>query len=215
MNATRFALPVLIALVTGTPAFASTVGLPGTAGTTSSTWDTFPAVSFSNDAPDTQTGPLFSANLTSAFAGGMVLGGNDRLYSGAGATPNATNLTLNGTASGILTSLSLVIKFTAPSQASAVDFYSIALDGVNAGTPLLLGSTAEGSGFLVYQWTWTGLTLTNGSNFGITVGSAPNHVSIDAIQLSNVAAVPEPGSLALLAAGIGGFVMRRSRPRRA
>lgn len=217
MNASRFVISASCFALATSPLLATTVGLPGTAGSFFSTWDTFPSVTFTNDTPDASGSGLFNASLTSAYAGGMVLGSGDRLYSGSGATPNAVNLTINGTATASITTLSLVIKFSPPSVGTAENFFTITMDGTSSDSfPIYLGNSQEGANnFQIYQWTWSGLNLANGSDFAFSIGSGSDHISIDALQLSNMTAVPEPSAFGLMAAALGGFVLRRSRARRA
>jgi len=213
MKTKIFALLASALLVPSTLSWATINGLPDTTGTSFSTWDTFTSGAFTGAAAGASDTGLFSATLDSA-SGGQVLN-PARLYSGAPTTfaPTAFNLTLNGTAAGPITTLSLIMKFTSPGSVAASDFFNIALTGVGAAnTQLFLGSITEGANtFNIFQWTWTGLNIAASSNFAITAISTVDHASLDTIRLSDTAAVPEPSSALLIGLALASATILRRR----
>ena len=84
------------------------------------------------------------------------------------------------------------------------------------GTLLSLGSLDAASGALYSINTATG-AATSLSGMGLPYGGGPIHFGVDGgLAFASAAAIPEPGSFALLAVGLGvvGFGMMRRRERR-
>jgi len=214
MKKQSFAAFIATALIaTATLSHATLAGMPSTDGTLFATWDVFgnvppgppPASLFSNLAPNQSDAALFSATLTSE-TNGLLLGSGDRIYE----MGNPFDLTINGTAAGSITTLSLQMKFTAPSVGSSADFFSISLTGGGTAAQAYLGSVTEGANtFSIYQWTWTGLSIPASSSLEISISSPAEHVSVDTIRLTNTAAaaVPEPSTYALIVLGLGAVVI--------
>lgn len=194
---------------------ASTLGLPIPL-ETYSLWDTFSAVNFSDDAPDTAVTADFTATLSSAHQAGtgVVTGMGQRLYGGTfTGTPGAFGLTVEGVASDSVETLSLQLKFTSPGTGTAADFFTVLLDGV-AGTKTFVSNSNEGGqlNFSIYDWTWTNLDIASAETFTITATSAADHVTLDAVQITNgVQIVPEPSVGLLLGAGMLMAAGRRRR----
>jgi hypothetical protein len=206
-------------------AHATTLGIPGSLGS-SAFWDTFvdsvpgppsgPLV-FTNAAPGTSDTSAFSATLSANMAGGVVSGAGDRIYNGNAALSAAFNLTLNGTVTASITTLTLVVKSTNPDPGTGLtytDFFNIQLDGQAATTITFSGTTSEsfsGQVMGVTQYTWTGLNLAATDTFAITITSPDSgHVSVDGIQLSQ-GVVPEPTAAALIGLGAVTMLLRRRR----
>jgi hypothetical protein len=223
MKKQSFAAFIATALIaTATLSHATLAGMPSTDGTLFATFDVFPSANFTGAAPTQSDTGLFTATLDNAFTGGqggVLTGSGDRLYSGVlgPGTPSAFNLTFDGIAAGTISTLSLQLKYTAPSVGAAADFFTVSLTGVGSGgTPAFLGTVTEGANtFSVYQWTWTGLNITSGSSFEITANSFADHVSLDTARVTNTAAeaIPEPSTYALIVLGLGAVVIA-SRARR-
>ncbi|MBK1882584.1 PEP-CTERM sorting domain-containing protein [Luteolibacter pohnpeiensis] len=193
-------LPILASLALASMASATTVGLPG--GELVTTWDTFPGVAFDSDLPDTSDAPL-TATLDS-YTSGYLTGGGDRIYSGG----NSFSMEISGEATETISSVTLIMKYTAPSAYTAESYFSIASDGLTlaSATPEYLGSVTEGSNtFEIYAWTFSGLD--SGESYSISISSEADHVSLDAIQLM----VPEPSSAMLGILGAGLLMIRRRK----
>jgi len=205
-------LSILAGLAMAGMASATTIGLPG--GEFAATWDTFSAVSFTGDAPDSSTAAL-TGTLDSYSTGILptTTPAGDRIYSlDTGNPPSMAgsfNFDLRGTTTTAISQLSLVLKFTAPNLVPSDEFFSLSLDGVNflnSATPTHLGDVTEGSNtFGIYSWTFSGLE--SGESFIISISSPANHVALDAIQL----VVPEPGSAMLGLLGAGLMLKRRRK----
>lgn len=223
----KLRIVVLAAALMGLNVFSShatLIGMP-TASGTYSTWDSFTAFTFTNDAPDAADTSLFSATLTSSFGSGGGSGGfapsADMLYQGF-MNNSDYDFDINGTASGNITTLSLQIKFSAPAGGFPLpeDFFTtLTLDGNAASSMLFLGNQTEtvpvmgAQDFYVYQWTWTGLDLeaSDAFHFDIASSSPLEHVAVDTIRVTSVAAVPEPSTYALMALGLGALVFLQVR----
>lgn len=194
---------------------ASTLGLPG-GSTGYATWDTFSGISFSSDVPDASNTTYYTLTLDSALAGGSTPGSGERIYqAGAPYTPAPTqypyNFTIHGTVNQEFTEFTLAIKYTSPTSGDPEDFFNVTLDGGAPATGMLLGTvTHDSNTFNIVTWTWTGLNYspTGDNNFSISVTSAGNHVSVDAIQ-----AVPEPSTYALIGLGLAALYFFRPQAR--
>ncbi len=200
-------LTAALLLAGATFAHATTIGLP-TSGSSFATWDTFTGASFTDASPDSESTASFSSTLTSSIAPpAMTLGDGDRIYSNV----NSFNLTIDGNVTGSTNTLAVQIKFTSGAGAAATNF-DLSLAGTGAGTQTFLGTTTEDAGtFNVYQWSWDGLGLESSDSFSINATSSNQHTSLDAIRISNVAAVPEPGTIVLLSVALGAFFIFRRR----
>lgn len=209
-------------------ALASSVGFPVWT-VTNAFFDTFPAKTFVGDAPDAANTTLFSVTANNTFpstgGAGAVTGGGDRLYNGWAASSVAFNIQLNGSVTGTLDRLELLVKLTPPDVATGLTratFFTADLltsDG-NPADPAaveIVSNTGESIGappnnlpFGVIQFVWTGLNLSASDTFTINLTSpASGHVSVDAIAV----AVPEPNTLALVGlalAGVGAVSRRRT-----
>lgn len=194
-----------------TSANATVLGLPDP--NYGTLWDTFSSVTFS-DATGTGSNPFMAATLSSTSGSGSITGGGDRLYSGNGGSTAAVGLTISGTASVELDSITVYLKYTAASNGQVLNYFTVTLDGQN-GTQFSLGPTTEvvtGQNMNIVSVTWTGLDIDPNEAFSISISrpaagpGQPGHVSIDAVQV-----VPEPTTGALIAAGLGLAALSRRR----
>jgi len=204
----KLPLTMLALFASASLSHATLLGIPQNG--TYATWDTFSAISFSNLSPTTSDTDAFSAVLTSNSAGSVISSG-DRLYSFnfMTNTEGSYDLSLDGIAAESLTTLSLQIK---TSNSTPFSTFSVSMTGEGAADQtLLVGTTAEGSGYYIYQWTWTGLSISASQAFEMNVTSASPHVAVDGISVTNVAAVPEPASAALIGFALGGVMILRRR----
>lgn len=198
---------------------ATPTGLPSPDG--EALWDTgFSSINFTDLSPtDFEDTSLYTLTLSSSMAGGMILGSGSRIYSGSGATPNAFNLTIDGVANDFVTTFTLVLKYTSPAGATlgdsaSVNHFTVALDG-NEVSSVLYGTSVGDTGgdFNVVTWTWNNLDYNPTDTFQVSVVSAADHVSLDAIQAVQV--VPEPSAAALFGLGTGLALWIRRRRRTA
>ncbi len=178
-----------------------------------SLWDSFvnsasyPNVVFSNAAPGAVDTDLFTATLSSN-GGGSVTGGGDRIYNGIAASSGAFNLTIDGTVTASIDTITLQIKMTAPDESTGLTiltFFTVTLNGeggsvvqTNFGTGETVGSQELG----VITYTWSGLSLGTGDSLAFSITSpASGHVSVDALRV-DASAVPEPSALMSGAIGL-------------
>ncbi len=212
-------------LVVGLLAFsfsaqATTLGLSDPLGNPASTadvgyalWDSFAdadsgsVLAFSNAAPGSSDTDRFSPlSLSVSMTGGMVTGSGVRIYNGVGADSAAFNLTLDGTVTAGIDTITLQLKFTTPDTATGLTrltFFTVNLNGLpaasvvqtNSGTGEIAGGNEQG----VVTYSWANLNWESGQNISLSITSpASGHVSVDAVRV-DASAVPEPSTYVLLA----------------
>lgn len=189
----------------GNPASAGNVGY--------ALWDSFvnaasyPTVVFSNAAPGASDTGLFTATLSSN-GGGSVTGSGDRIYNGVAASSGVFNLSIDGTVTASIDTVTLQIKMTPPDASTgltSLTFLTVTLNELsgtvaqsNSGTGEMVSSQELG----VVTYTWSGLNLSAGSPLDFSITSpASGHVSIDALRV-DASAVPEPSVVLLAGVGI-------------
>ena len=233
---TRFSRRSLLPLVVGSvllgfhlPAGATLLGLNDPLGNPSggvgyAIWDsftnggTYPALVFDDALPGTGDEDLFIATLSSD-GGGSVTGTGDRMYNGIAASSGVFNLSIEGTVTASIDTITLQIKMTPPDEATGLTrltFFTVTLNGLggtavqtNSGTGELVGSQELG----VVTYTWSGLDLDAGNSLDFSITSpASGHVSVDAIRV-DASAVPEPSAVILIGVGVSVslWVARRRR----
>ncbi len=181
----------LLALAASPLARASDLGLvnpfgsPAITGVGSAYWDTFPAVAFIGDAPDTADADVFTGTLSSTSAGAPpagVYGSGTRIYIHDG----SFNFTASLTATTEIQSVSLQLKFTTPDVAYTVANY-FAVSASFGGTPdyATHGTSTEGANtFNIVTYTWTNLSLPAAAGFTLSASTGANgFATLDGIRV--------------------------------
>lgn len=226
--------PLLVAVATGSmllatsrDAEATTLGIPSFVNYGSyAHWDSFSAKTFTNETPDAANTSLITATFNHTFPAspanaGALTGSGDRLYNGQGASSVAFNGLINGTVSGPVDSLILLLKLTPPDVATLLTrttFFTVDLTTslgnptdlapieINSHTGEVIGSDPP-LPMGVIRYLWTGLGLDASDTFSISVTSpASGHVSLDGLYLTTI---PEPASASILALGCLLLMARR------
>ncbi len=200
---------------------ATTIGLANPQGAYA-IWDTFTSgTTFSGVTPDGGTAGFLTSSLSqSANSSGSGFGPNatDYFYDAT----KTTAWTVAAKADIKITSITLQIKLSQPFDSSDVGAYFTPLlsygietgIGTNAPTVASTGETAQSQDVSVVTWTWTGLDIDANTDFSFSFGrAAGKHVVMDTVAID---AVPEPGTWASLAMGLGLLAggrrfMRRSK----
>lgn len=180
-------------------------------------WDNFTdlqagtGVLITNETPDATDSDYFTATFSGSLSGGgSVTGAGDRIYNGQGAGSVAFNLSIDGTVSSNIDTITLQIKMTSPDAGIGLTretFFTVTLNGRTASVITQSGDTSETPGSGQYMgvayYTWTDMNLTNGGIIDLDITSpASGHVSVDGVRL-DASAVPEPSTYALIALGLG------------
>ncbi len=203
----------------------------GDANTAFGTWDHFASYTFSNLAADSASGFASlgldqSTTLTGnpgsdqgagtydSFAGFSGSPGTDLLYNGN----RNTNFSVDGTTAFAIKGFTLQVKQTL-SQASLGGSVTPTLNGIAAdGFTTTSGTgdtTSPGGDYSVTTWNWgDSLAATSSTTFTLAITPTSTRTAFDSIVVDAgpVAAVPEPGVVALLALGaLALLVSRRFR----
>jgi hypothetical protein len=144
---------------------------------------------------------------------GTLYPAGSALYNAGNNNPQVLSLTDSTVVSGITTLvLQSYVGLLQPAS------YATAVLNINGGTQSLAATSvtgvvvgSDGEAYRTWSWDLTGLGAVDSYSMLMTVGGGA--VQAWAFQVDQVAAVPEPASLALMMAGFGvvGFAARRRR----
>lgn len=191
-------------------------------------WDSFvdqnpdAGVTLTDETPDYSNGRnITDAVLSGSLSGGgSVTGSGDRIYNGSGASSVAFDLTIEGTLTADIQTISLQLKMSTPDVSTGLNrltFFTVTLNGMTASavveTNSNTGEVISGQTYGVVTYYWTGLNLAANSDFTFLLSSPSlGHVSLDGVRV-DASTVPEPSTYAMMALGLGMvfFVVRRRK----
>jgi hypothetical protein len=203
----------------------------GDADTAFGSWDTFSSYSFSNLAANSGGGFTIlglnqsitttgnpgadqGAGIYNTFSGFSGTPGTDLIYNGA----RNTNFSVTGTTPFAIKGFTLQVK-QAVTQASLGGLVLPTLNGIAADgftTDSGTGDTTSSTGdYSVTTWYWgDSLAATTITDFTVAIAPTSTRTAFDGfvVDAGPVAAVPEPGTIALLTlAATGGLLLLRRR----
>jgi hypothetical protein len=163
---------------------------------------------------------VFSDTTLNRVAGDASTGGSLQFVNSANRLAGK-NVTLSLSSTGY-EDLQLSYATRWSNNTSGTQTWTYSLDGTNffsiTGGALSMASSASSTNFTTFSLNLASLAaIENVSNFYLRMtftagGTPPGSFSFDNLQVTGIAAVPEPGSWSLLLLGAGGLALLRLRP---